>query len=341
MISVIVPVYNVKDTLNRCIDSILHQSYDNFEVILIDDGSTDGSGEICDILCKQHPNMKCVHKKNAGLGMARNSGINIANGDYLIFIDSDDYVEQGMFKDMVAMAVGHSADLVTSNFIYNNTPQNSCITERLYLGTEVKDEILLRMLGQSSGKSQDQFNVSACTKMYSLNLIKKYNMRFRSERELIWEDMAFNFEYLLVCNNVYVSTASYYNYNYNPESLTHSNDAKRSYKIMVMYDYMTNKVKTTFEDDSLAMQRLRHNCLGNMRTCVKLAVLHSKSMREALLKVKEICKNVSFKELIRAVPFKELNNAQKLFSFFAVHNMPMLLVLITKAQNLRKGNQIN
>ena len=91
-ISVIVPVYNVERYLTRCIDSILAQTYQNFELILVDDGSTDGSGTLCDSYMKKDSRIKVIHKKNGGLSDARNSGIDAAEGEFLSFIDSDDWV---------------------------------------------------------------------------------------------------------------------------------------------------------------------------------------------------------------------------------------------------------
>ena len=94
LISVIVPVYNVEKYLNKCVYSILNQSYRDLEIILVDDGSTDSSGRICDELSKLDPRILVVHKNNGGLSDARNAGMKIANGNYISFIDSDDYVDE-------------------------------------------------------------------------------------------------------------------------------------------------------------------------------------------------------------------------------------------------------
>lgn len=101
LISIIVPVYNIEEYLPRCIDSILGQSYDNIEVILVDDGSTDRSGKICDEYLKRDNRVVVLHKNNGGSSSARNAGINIANGDYVGFVDSDDYIEETMYEKMV------------------------------------------------------------------------------------------------------------------------------------------------------------------------------------------------------------------------------------------------
>lgn len=104
-VSVIVPVYNTLDCLKRCVDSILKQSYGNLELILVDDGSTDGSGQLCDKLEKQDNRVRVYHKENGGASSARNLGIRNAVGDYIGFVDSDDYIDIDMYKRMMELAV--------------------------------------------------------------------------------------------------------------------------------------------------------------------------------------------------------------------------------------------
>ena len=100
-ISIIVPVYNVEKYLNRCLDSIINQSFINFELILINDGSTDKSGKICDKYAQIDKRVRVIHKKNEGVSLTRNLGINIAKGDYITFIDSDDWIEQDFLKKAI------------------------------------------------------------------------------------------------------------------------------------------------------------------------------------------------------------------------------------------------
>ena len=98
-ISVIVPVYKVEAVLKKCLDSIITQTYENLEIILVDDGSPDSSGEICDEYSKRDSRVKAIHKKNAGVAAARNSGLKVATGEYCIFVDSDDYIDINMIQN--------------------------------------------------------------------------------------------------------------------------------------------------------------------------------------------------------------------------------------------------
>lgn len=115
-LSVIVPVYNVDIYLKRCVDSILEQTFEEFEVILVDDGSLDNSSEICNKYSESDKRVKVIHKKNGGLSSARNAGLNIAKGKYIAFIDSDDYVSKDMFKTMINLALSNNYDIVSCGF---------------------------------------------------------------------------------------------------------------------------------------------------------------------------------------------------------------------------------
>ncbi|MCM1048845.1 MAG: glycosyltransferase [Clostridiales bacterium] len=114
-VSVIVPVYNTLDYLMRCVDSILQQSYTNLELILVDDGSTDGSGQLCDKLEKQDNRIRVYHKENGGASSARNLGIRNAVGDYIGFVDSDDYIDADMYRQMMELAIGKNLQIVQTS----------------------------------------------------------------------------------------------------------------------------------------------------------------------------------------------------------------------------------
>ncbi|WP_196802484.1 glycosyltransferase [Butyrivibrio sp. XPD2006] len=117
-ISVIVPVYKVEDYLNRCLDSIMLQTYKNLEIILVDDGSDDNCPAMCDELAIKDPRIKVIHQENKGLAGARNAGIKAATGDFIAFVDSDDYINHGMFEDMMEQIIAHDADIAMCDIKY-------------------------------------------------------------------------------------------------------------------------------------------------------------------------------------------------------------------------------
>ena len=112
VVSVIIPVYNVEKYLEECIDSVLAQTYQNIEIILVDDGSTDSSGLICDRYAEKNTNISVIHQKNSGLSAARNSGLNKANGDYIYFLDSDDYISADAIEKLFSIAENDKSDIV-------------------------------------------------------------------------------------------------------------------------------------------------------------------------------------------------------------------------------------
>ncbi|WP_455719406.1 glycosyltransferase family 2 protein [Agathobacter sp.] len=180
MISVIVPVYNVEKYLEKCIESILHQTYKDFELVLIDDGSSDSSGIICDEY-GDRDNIVIVHKTNGGLADARNRGIEISRGDYITFIDSDDYIRSDYLETLYEVLCKTDVDIVISNFINihegKNITQN--ITKNLEYGRISKSECYRRML------LQDGIDVSSTAKLYSKRIFDA--VRFKKGQ--LYEDI--------------------------------------------------------------------------------------------------------------------------------------------------------
>lgn len=143
LISVIVPIYKVEKYLNQCIDSILKQSYSNLEIILVDDGSPDKCGKICDEYAKRDNRIKVIHKENRGLSDARNCGLRVANGEYIIFVDSDDYIDVNMCKVLLNNIINDNTDIVICNFCYFNDTNktknifNKCLNNGVFYSIDV------------------------------------------------------------------------------------------------------------------------------------------------------------------------------------------------------------
>ncbi|MFF2910886.1 glycosyltransferase family 2 protein [Paenibacillus sp. NPDC057934] len=118
LISVVVPIYNVELYLNKCVESIMQQSYENIEIILVDDGSLDKSGDICDGYAKKDNRIKVIHKENGGLSSARNAGIHMSTGNYICFIDSDDWINKEFIEKLFSKIIEYDADIVVCGFTY-------------------------------------------------------------------------------------------------------------------------------------------------------------------------------------------------------------------------------
>lgn len=222
LVTVVVPVYNVEKYLDRCIDSIVNQTYKNLEIILVDDGSPDNCPQMCDIWAEKDSRIKVMHKKNAGAGMARNTGIENSYGRYLLFVDSDDYIaletvekcikELGKTKSDVVM---FGRFRVSADGTVEETP---VVTDEYYFsGNQVIDDILPGLFVHEKG-----IGISSCNKMYNLQLIKEKNIKYKSEREILSEDAVFNLEFFACVKSVSIIPESFYYYFKNENSFSRS-----------------------------------------------------------------------------------------------------------------------
>ena len=165
-ISIIVPVYNVEKYLSRCIDSILNQTFDDFELILIDDGSPDHSGAICDDYAKKDNRILVIHKENGGLSDARNAGINIASGEYIMFVDSDDYISKDMCEILYQRIIKDKSDMALCSVRGVNEEG-----EEIEKGTFIVDDRLLEEKDKFLGLGE----ANACAYIVAWNkLFKKF-----------------------------------------------------------------------------------------------------------------------------------------------------------------------
>jgi glycosyltransferase involved in cell wall biosynthesis len=207
-LSVIVPVYKVEQYIHRCIDSILNQTYKNLEVILVDDGSPDNCGKICDAYASKDSRVSVIHQQNMGLSMARNNGMKIASGDYICFVDSDDFIELKMYEHMVNVALTENLALVECSVNVNGEVFYEQNPKTLYI--QDFDDVLERpvMMG---------FN-SAWNKLYRKDLIA--NMSFK--KGVIYEDFLFTSQIWSKIKKVGFIPMAYYHYSQEGESIMRS-----------------------------------------------------------------------------------------------------------------------
>lgn len=245
LVTVVIPIYNTERYLARCIDSVLGQTYRHLEIILVDDGSPDNCPRICDDYAAADSRVTVIHKRNAGLGMARNSGIDAATGDYICFFDSDDYIAPDTVASCVAAAVEHAADVVIFGH-HDVTPEGTVLRtriphppKRLYEGAEIVSELLPASLYTGQNASKDwEISLSACNKMFSLPAIRTSGWRFVSEREVIAEDYYSLTDLHRHLRRVYVMDRPFYHYMVNDQSLTHVFKADRFERIKTFYTAM-------------------------------------------------------------------------------------------------------
>ncbi|NJE45754.1 glycosyltransferase [Massilimicrobiota sp. SW1139] len=317
MISVVVPVYNVEKYLEECIESILKQVYTNYEIILVDDGSTDSSGNICDFYALNFPNIQVIHKNNEGLGMARNTGIERAKGDYITFIDSDDYVDENLLLDLISNIKKCNADVCLGGFKKVSDDKKILFTEQynmaVYYHNGVTNDIFIKMLGSLPNK-HDVIRMSVCNTLFKLSIINKYNLRFLSEREYISEDLLFDLDYYLHANKCILLNNINYNYRYNPSSLTTSYKKDRFNSTIKFFEYLEQRLYYyKFNDESIL--RMKKMFFVYLRSCIKQEKIKvsEKTFFESISNIKNMCNNNYVKKIINTYPYFQLNFKQMFF----------------------------
>jgi glycosyltransferase involved in cell wall biosynthesis len=220
LVSVIVPVYKVEKYLERCVCSILSQTYKNIEVILVDDGSPDKSGEICDRLAKEDSRIKVIHKENGGLSSARNAGIDASLGSYIGFVDSDDYISPVMIEKLYRVARDKNSQIAVTGRVDKYEDAREVVSfktdsvQRFDRKDAVRELLLKRIM-----------DVSACDKLFERELFE--NIRFPLGETN--EDNAVMFKLFLMCDGVAHTDSADYYYCHREESISMSMNAKKAF----------------------------------------------------------------------------------------------------------------
>ena len=205
LISVVVPVYNMKRYLAKCVDSLLAQTYKDYEIILVDDGSTDESGELCEQEAKRSEKIRVVHKQNGGLSSARNCGIDCAKGEHIIFPDPDDWVESNYLEYLLAIKEKENADLSICGFFRYDQKKETVFTLPPAVVLDPK-EALRRLVLPSD------FSGYAWNKLFSMRIIQDVGLRFDEELRSL-QDLHFCFRYFQLCNRIACDPTPLYHYN--------------------------------------------------------------------------------------------------------------------------------
>lgn len=208
LISIIIPVYNTEKYIRRCIDSVIAQSYSDWELILVDDGSTDGSGKICDEYAEKDERIRVFHKENGGVSSARNVGLDNANGEWVSFVDSDDWIEIGYVETI--KNIGNNPDIVffPMNFRYENGEVLARIPKSV--NTEGRDNVERIICNLKYGVINDVFGW-VFVKFFKKTIVDEYHIRF-DENIRLREDEMFTMDYCRYINSIMVLDKLLYNY---------------------------------------------------------------------------------------------------------------------------------
>jgi len=224
LITVIIPVYKVEQYLEKCLDSVINQDYPYLEIILVDDGSPDSSGKICDEYAKNDKRIIVIHKLNGGLSDARNVAIDLALGEYITFVDSDDFIEEDYISTLLNLAQKHDVDITVSPFLYfkqrNEIKKNNTITkENVY----TREEALKTMFYQAD------FDTNATSKLFKKELFEDVIF----PKNLFYEDLATTYKLISKSKKIAFINKENYNYLLRDDSIEGSPFSKKKYESLL------------------------------------------------------------------------------------------------------------
>lgn len=336
LISIIVPVYNVEHYIDECLNSLLNQSYPNIEIILVDDGSKDKSSSICDAYSSKYSNVHVVHKKNGGLGFARNTGIDNCHGEYLLFIDSDDYVANNYVEKMFDNLVKTQSDACMCGYTtFDGNVKNEIkngLAGNIFSNSEITSKIIPMMCGRD--KHGISVQMSSCMVMYKYSIINENKIKFFSEREFISEDLLFNINYLSHCKKVVCTEETGYFYRYNPTSLTHVYLKERFDKQKIMTSKVIEETKKLGIYD-MCEDRIVNTFLGWTRACLKMEQMnrYENGLSQSVNNMKLIIYDDYVRNIVSSKEISRDKTGSVIINYLIKYKLTYLIYVVMKLKN--------
>jgi len=333
-VSVIIPVYNVERYLDRCVQSIRNQTLRDIEIILVDDESPDNCPELCDEYTCIDSRIKVIHKKNAGLGMACNSGIEVATGDYIAFCDSDDWVDLDCYETLYNTATEYNADAVYSGIkrIDENgviTPMSQACTFSVFNGSELTDFAFDMIASSPDSPIERERQMSAKIVLYSREVILHSNIRFHSERNYISEDLLFNLDFIRMSNVIAELPKTFYYYYTNTSSLSNTLRTDRFEKYKFLRAYLLDRYDYQ-ELNNEFTQRVDKMFIGYVRNAMEHIANANVSGTQKNKLLSEICADPIWGQLVKQFPIRKLSIPKRLIFMFTYLRLPILIRTIFK-----------
>ncbi|MDP4142967.1 MAG: glycosyltransferase [Bacillota bacterium] len=343
-VSIIIPIYNVEKLLRRCIDSVLEQTLANIEIILVEDGSPDNCSDICDEYKKKDTRIKVIHKKNGGLSSARNAGVKIATGEYIGFVDSDDWIEKDMYQKLFEAAASTNSDIVKCGFnvLQNNKIINSVIPELpkgIYEQKEIMNKLFPGTISPQYLFSNKNKHViaSAWSHIYKKEFYDNNNLTFISEKEILSEDFVFNFQAYLKANRISIIEDKLYNYDIRIDSLSHCYRTDLYKRKLNFYNCFyrclsENKLIDKYED------RLDYQYISNMFECLinECYAANKIKLSHKIKNMNNILSDNHLKELLIKCSTKDMHLKGKIIIFLMKNRYSLLFFIIYKLQRIFK-----
>lgn len=333
LVTVIVPVYKVEKYLKRCVESVQQQTYENLEIVIVDDGSPDNCPKMCDDFAVFDKRIKVVHKENGGLGYARNSGLSVATGDYVTFVDSDDWISKDHIENLVNEIERQSADVVIGAYTVVETsgvytPCRLTLAEGVYENEKITTDIILPLIGPDVDYPNDvQINASCWANLYRRDIIEQNGIEFINERHALSEDIFFNLEFLSPSKRVAVINELGYYYFESDSSITRKYDPKSISRAINFYTMLCERTEKHGLTDKIE-HRIERSFLLKIRFALKLLVRSKLSRKAKIAEIKAILSNEFVVRVLSCYPIdtfipamRVLVKAMKNQNVFAVYNL--------------------
>lgn len=332
-VSIIAPIYSVEPFLNKCITSLVNQTLQDVEIILVDDGSPDNCPSICDEWAKKDERIKVIHKKNEGLGMACNSGLEVATGEYVAFCDSDDFVDRDMYEALYHVATEHQADAVYSGIKTVNQngevkPMNEYASFEIIKDESAIHHFIMDMVASETSCTQERCcPMSAKVVLYRKKVIDNNNLRFVSERVLICEDLIWNMDFLCHSKCIVKMPQTFYYYYNNTSSLSKQLRTDRFPFFKTLRKELLRKGEK-YRMPSAHKKRVNRMFIGYCRFYIGQICNSTLSYQVQKQLVSEICKDSIWKEVWNEYPIHLMPQGHRLMAYLMRHNCYMVMRLI-------------
>lgn len=318
-VSVIIPCYKVEKYLDRCVESVINQTLKDLEIILVDDESPDHVPEICDEWALKDARIKVIHKKNGGLGMACNSGIEVATGKYVAFLDSDDWIDANMYQTMYDTAEKHQAQMVFTGLRRVDTNGNviGYLTHKekfqIYEGKNEIDGLACDLVASEVSLAAERtLQMSAKVVLYSKSTIDENHLRFVSEREVMSEDMHFNLNMLSHSQCVCVVPRFFYNYRCTTGSITQKVDLDQFERIKSLYFFTLKECQILGIEENI-YQRIQRLFIGYVRNYIRVVCRSKSSISEQIRIIQMIVNDPVWNIIWLSYPIHVAPLKQRLF----------------------------
>lgn len=261
LVSIVIPVYNVEQYLDECMKSIFKQTYSKLDIILVDDGSKDSSPEMCDEYARKDSRVQVVHKANGGLVSAWMAGVEASKGEYLVFVDSDDWIDLDMIEELVKYSCGQKREIICSNYIIEKENKSIYVKQSMEPGIYDRKEILEKIHPHIMGLENRRIHCSRCMKLFSKALIVE-NMKYAKKEITMGEDMNITFSAILDAERiVVVEEGYYYHYRLVESSMIHKYNPKLYDNNKFLYKTLRGIVESKNKEEKIKEKAMLLNGL--------------------------------------------------------------------------------